>query len=276
MKKKRITSKIALRFAVVIILLVFLSPIVWMFISSLKTDVLFYSKKLVLFYWPTVTRYQKLLVEPAFVAYVRNSLIVASVTTLLTVAVSSLAGYVFARFKFKGNKAMQFWVLSQRMFSPITIAIPLYIIMRQFRLLDSHLALILAYTTFNVPLAVWMIKEFFQDLPIEIEEAALVDGCSTLQVYFKIALPLALPGVLATTVVCFIFSWNEFLFALILTNSTESQTLPVAMQLFIGVLNVRFADAFATASIICTPVFALVLWIQRHLVKGLSLGAVRG
>ncbi|MDQ3248304.1 MAG: carbohydrate ABC transporter permease, partial [Chloroflexota bacterium] len=180
--------------------------------------------------------------------------------------------YSLARFN-TGGQNFAFWILSQRFLPPIAVIFPIFLLFRTVRLIDTYTGLILLYATFNLPFAVWMMRSYFHEVPIEIEESALVDGASRWRVLWSMTLPLSIPGLIATAVFTFIFSWNEFLFALVLTR-TNVTTLPVAMTAFFGPEAAFWGQAGAMALIATLPVVILMLLTQRYLVRGLTLGAV--
>lgn len=208
---------------------------------------------------------------------IRNSIIVSSISTLIVVFVGSLTGYSFSRFKTGGN-FLPFWILSQRMLPPIIFIIPLFLIFKTLELVNTYQGLILAYTAFNLPYAVWMMRGFFDELPLEIEEAAMIDGCSRIGRFWRIAFPLATPGIVATFIFCFILAWNEFLFALILMRSRGMFTLPVTEYSFYfgGGSGFMFGPASMQAMIAIVPIIILSVYIQKYLVRGLTFGAVKG
>ncbi|MEM2922169.1 MAG: carbohydrate ABC transporter permease [Candidatus Bathyarchaeia archaeon] len=208
---------------------------------------------------------------------IRNSLIVGISSTIIIAIIGPMAGYSFSRFKVGGN-FLPFWILSQRMLPPIAFVIPIFLIFQSLNLVNTYPGLTLAYIAFNLPYAVWMMRGIFDELPVEIEEAAMIDGCSNFQRYWKIALPLARPGIAATFIFCFILAWNEFLFALILMRSRNMFTLPVTEYSFYfgGGSGFMFGPASMQAIIAIVPVIILSIYIQKHLVRGLTFGAVKG
>ena len=194
--------------------------------------------------------------------------------------VGSLAAYSLARFR-TGGKHLAFWMLSQRMMPPVVLVVPFFLLLRDVgdvvpRLgLDTRGALIVLYTVFNLPYVIWMMRSYFEGVPVELEEAAMVDGCTRFGVLWRITLPLALPGLIATATFTFIFAWTEFLFAVVITR-TDAVTLPVAIAGFTGSQGSNWGQASALAVVATGPVFLLGLLVQRHFVRGLTLGAVRG
>jgi multiple sugar transport system permease protein len=211
-----------------------------------------------------------------------NSLIIAFSTTVLAVAVGTAAAYSMARFQ-TGGKHLAFWFLSQRIMPPIAIVIPVFLLYARYTnewiglsLVDTHFGLILLYTVFALPFTVWMMYAYFRQMPVELEEAALVDGCTRLQALWKVAWPLAAPGIVSAAAFAFILSWTEFIFALVLTRS-HAVTLPVVLAgIITGFQGNQYGEASALTMVSLIPALAIGILIQRHLVRGLTLGAVRG
>jgi multiple sugar transport system permease protein len=212
----------------------------------------------------------------------RNSLIIAAATTLLAVAIGTTAAYSMARFR-TGGKHLAFWFLSQRMLPPVAVVLPIFLLYSRYSqdwfgyaLIDTHIGLILLYTVFALPFTVWMMYAYFRQMPVELEEAALVDGCSRLQALVKIAWPLAAPGIISAAAFAFIFAWTEFLFALVLARGTTT-TLPVALAGMVTSFQGNlYGEASALTMVSLIPALILGIFVQRHLVRGLTLGAVQG
>lgn len=206
-----------------------------------------------------------------------NSITVATVSSFIVLLLGCLAGYALSRFVFKKwkNKDIAIWILSNRMFPPVAIVIPLFLIMRTLRLLDTRSGLIIAHTLYNLPLAVWLMLDFFNELPRDIEEAALVDGCSRLGVFLKIAVPLSASGLVAVYVLCFIFSWSELLFVVSLSYS-KAMTLPVMIAGALSVRGLDFWKVSALTLIAVIPPIILATTMSKYLIRGLTLGAVKG
>ncbi|MEM3658721.1 MAG: carbohydrate ABC transporter permease [Candidatus Hadarchaeum sp.] len=202
-----------------------------------------------------------------------NSLIVSSSATVVAVFVGSLSGYAFARYQVGGN-TLPFWILSLRFFPPIAAAVPFFIMMNRFRLLDTHIAVIVPHLIITIPFAVWMIRGFVAEVPRELEEAAMIDGCSHLGVIRRVTLPLIAPGIVVTALFCFIWSWNEFLFALVLTRS-HAMTLPVAIAGMREAHGLMWGAVSAAATMATLPVLVMAIVLQKYLVRGLALGAVK-
>jgi len=253
---------------------VILFPPVVLFLTSIKTelDALSFPPKWI--FKPTLENYTEIFEFSPFARYLLNSFIVASLNTGVVLVLGSFAAYSLARFRFKGADDIAFWILSVRMMPPVAAIIPIYIIMRNLRLLDTPWSLVITYLTFNLPFAVWMMRSFFREIPREIEESALVDGCSIFRSFRSIALPLVAPGLAATGILTFIFSWNEFLFALILTGS-KAVTLPVGITGYMKETGINWGYMTAGGALALIPVIVFTILAQKHLVKGLTMGALK-
>jgi multiple sugar transport system permease protein len=206
-----------------------------------------------------------------------NSLVVSTTSSLLALFLGSLAGYALARFRFYRikNRDITIWFLSQRILPPVVVVIPFFLIMKALNLLDTQLALILVYTTFNLPFSVVIMRQMFKEIPEEIEEAALVDGCSHLDTFLRVALPLSAPALAATFILCMAFAWNELLFALILSQK-EAVTLPVFIAGSQQSRGVFFWFAATRSLLAALPPTFLALLVQPFIIRGLTLGAVKG
>ena len=267
-------KKIIFLLIVTVIFGVILFPPVVLFLTSIKTelDALSFPPKWI--FKPTLENYTEIFEFSPFTRYLLNSFIVASLNTGVVLVLGSFAAYSLARFKFKGADDIAFWILSVRMMPPVAAIIPIYIIMRNLRLLDTPWSLVITYLTFNLPFAVWMMRSFFREIPREIEESALVDGCSIFRSFRSIALPLVAPGLAATGILTFIFSWNEFLFALILTGS-KAVTLPVGITGYMKETGINWGYMTAGGALALVPVILFTILAQKHLVKGLTMGAIK-
>jgi multiple sugar transport system permease protein len=252
----------------------FLLPVVWIVITSFKAqgEVFHYPP----IFWPEhidFRHFSSVLNGPGGHA-LRDSLIVASANTALSLLVGVPTAYSISRFAV-GGQHLAFWILSIRMFPPVASAVPLFLLFQKYHLLDTYWALIIAYLTFNVPFVVWFVKGFFDDLPRDLEEAALVDGATRWRAFTGIALRLAVPGIVTSALLAFVFSWNEFLLALFLTRS-QVRTLPVALANLVGGHEIQWGEIAALTVIAIVPVIALALLLQRYVVRGLTFGAVKG
>jgi ABC-type glycerol-3-phosphate transport system permease component len=220
--------------------------------------------------------YRVLFDERDFWIPMRNSIVVASATTILAVSMGALCAYAIARLRFRGKTLLLAFVLAVSMFPQIAIVSPLYLALRAAGLLNSFPGLILPYLTFAMPLAIWFLVGFFRQLPIDLEEAALMDGAGRLRALRDVILPIARPGLATTAILTFLYSWNEFLFALSFTLGPERYTVPVAITLFRGQYQVPWGQVLAAAVVATVPVAAIVLLAQRRIVAGLTSGAVKG
>ncbi|HEX8846578.1 MAG TPA: carbohydrate ABC transporter permease [Pyrinomonadaceae bacterium] len=256
-----------------------LLPVYWLLTISLKTDLdqLSVPPKWFVF-GPTLTHYHNAFVERSFGQYLITSAIVAVLSTICALVLGTLAAYALARFRLphRLNTRLALWILSTRMFPPIVAAVPLFLLMSDLRLLDTTAALVITYTAFNLPFVVWMMRGFFKEIPRDLEEAALVDGDSRLGALRRVILPLVAPGLAATSVFCLIISWNEFLFALTLTQTDAAMTLPVGINGLVTQYKIEWGMMSAAGVVAMTPILVFALAVQRYLVRGLSLGAVKG
>ena len=211
------------------------------------------------------------------VKFLRNSLIVAVASTFLTTIMGAMAAYALSKtyIAFWIRRALMLWILVTRIFPPITTAIPYYVIIKNLGLADTYAALIITYVSYGLPFVIWLMLGFFQDLPADIEKAAIVDGCSMWQRFRQVVLPLTLPGLAVTAIFAFIYSWNEFLYASILTSFT-AKTLPVVISTFISDQYLRWGEMSAMGSMMIIPVMIFALATQKYLVRGLTFGAVKG
>ena len=203
-----------------------------------------------------------------------DSFVVASLSTLLAITVATFAAYALSRMQFRGRHAFINWVLSTRMMPPIAVAIPMFFIFKSLRLLDSYTGLVLIHAVMNLPLAVLLMKSFFDDIPADIDESAMLDGASRWLTFRRIVLPMTKGGIAATAVLCFIFSWTEFLFALTLTQ-TGIKTVPVVSSTFVTSIGTAWGNMAALGAAAIVPAFIVILLVQRHLVRGLTMGAVK-
>lgn len=259
----------------VLALCFFLFPILWMLLTSFKTTAQAFTSVPVLVFEPTLQNYRDVLLERGFLHYIQNSLLIGLVSTLATLALAVTVAYPLARYSPRGERQITSWILSLRIIPPIVTVVPLYIIFSRINLIDQYPALIIMYTFMNLPLAVWMMRGFFADIPRELEEAALVDGSTPIGSFFRIALPLVAPGLAATGMLALIFCWNEFLFANLLT-AARTKTAPVGLTEYATPVSVLWTQIMAAGTVVVLPVLVVGVFIQRFLVRGLALGAVKG
>lgn len=253
--------------------LFFLFPVYWMVATSLKTQVDAFAMPPKWFPPPSLESYHKVLFETDFLRQARNSLMTASANMVVVLALALPAAYAMSRHG-TGGKNLLMWFLSARMVPPIVGAIPLFVVAAQFKLVDTPVILPILYITMNLPFAIWMLKSFIDEIPRELDESAVVDGCSVFQVLRYIVLPLLAPGLVATGVFCFILAWNEFLLANIFTRRS-AVTLPVGIARFITEKQILWGYITAAATLASLPPIALLFLFQRKLVRGLTAGAVK-
>lgn len=203
-----------------------------------------------------------------------DSIIVAVGSTIVTILIATFASYALSRMRFAGQHHFVFWILSTRMMPPVAVAIPMFFIYKQFGLLDTYTGIILVHALMNLPLAVLLLKSFFDDIPTEIDEAALIDGASRWLIFRKIVAPMAIGGVAATAVLCFIFSWTEFLFVLTLTQ-TGLKTIPVVSSTFVTSTGTAWGNMAALGVGAMVPAFIFILMVQKNLVRGLTMGSLK-
>lgn len=257
----------------IVVAVIFIFPVYWLAITSLKPliHVLTFPPR----FLPvpaTLSGYAGALEARGAVVF-KNSLIIAVATTLITLLTGSFAAYSFARFNI-GGFHLPFWILSTRMMPAVASIIPLFLLINKLGFLDTYPAVIVAHLVLTLPFAVWMLRGFFMEIPVELEESAMIDGCSRLGALVRIGFPLVAPGLAVTALFCFVFSWNEFMFALILTRRVAT-TLPIVMAGMQAVHGVQWSIMSALAVIGIIPVVILSIVAQRYLVRGLTLGAIR-
>jgi len=257
-------------------LLFLLFPFYWTFVTSVKPESELYGETVT--YWPrtfTFDSYRKLFTEFNFLKPMANSLLVASITTVISLTVSLLAAYSFSRFRFKGRKLLMTMFLTNNMFPTVLLLIPLYAIMRKLGILYTPGSLVLSYTTFTIPFSIWLLNGYLDDLPLALEEAAMVDGANRAQAFMKIILPILMPCIVATGAYVFMTSWNEYTFAVMFTNEAN-RTIPVALKNLIGQLGVEWGMLTAGGIITIIPVCIMFFFAQKRLIAGLTAGAVKG
>jgi multiple sugar transport system permease protein len=260
--------------AVAVVVLFFGFPLYWTVLTSIKPADLIPASPPVFWFRPTLTYYREIFTQSTILSSLLNSSVVATSSTLVALVAGAPAAYALARFDFRGREQLAFFFLSTRMMPPVAVVLPFFLISRDLGLLDTKFVLVLAYSTFNVGFVVWLLRGFFAEIPQEIDEAAMVDGCSQATAFLRIVLPLAAPGLVAAGIICFIFCWNEFLFALILTN-LNAKTLPVTAAGFVTDRLVLWGNLCATAVITFLPVAVFALLVRRHLIRGMTMGGVK-
>ncbi|TMA13865.1 MAG: carbohydrate ABC transporter permease [Deltaproteobacteria bacterium] len=253
-----------------------LLPFLWFVLTSWKTpsEIEAIPPQIIpSFYWGF---YRSALEQYGLLRYMGNSVIVAGATTLFTIAIGSLAAYALARFRLSWTRFYLMLLLAISMFPQIAVAGPVWRILNYLNWLNSYHGVIAAYITLSLPMGIWIMTTFFKELPYEVEEAALVDGCTRLQVLWKVVLPLAAPGLFTAAILIFIHAWNEFFFALLILTNPTLQTLPVGIALFPGEYTMPWGEIAAASTMATLPLVFLTLLFQRRIVRGLSAGAVKG
>jgi multiple sugar transport system permease protein len=255
--------------------IVAIGPVYWALTTAIKTRADAFAYPPVFSFTPTFNSYDVIFSKFSYGTPLTNSLVVVAVSTLIACVVGMLAAYSLSRYRIKGGSAVMFALLSVRMFPAIALALPLYLLFSQAGLFDSRIGLIVAYTAFAIPIVVWMMRSFLDDVPTALDEAAMIDGYGRLSVLLRVVTPLALPGLVATATFVSILLWNEFLIANVLTSS-RAVTIPVSIVGFNTDRGIEWNYMAAGASLAILPVVAFTVLIHRYLVRGLTFGAVKG
>jgi len=262
-------------YAVLALYLAFvLLPILWVIQGSFKTTAQALKLPPALIFEPTFEAYRKVFLGGGLAKAFLNSFWIASLNVILALILGVPAAYALARWRSSVSEHLSFWILSIRMAPAFGIVVPMFILMREARLLDSPFAVTLVHLTINLPLAIWLLRGYFAELPEELEESARLDGASQLQVLWYIVIPMGLPMLMAVSALVFMLSWNEFLFAFVLTSS-QAVTVPVVITAIAGTMRFDWPLMSALSSLSLVPAFILVAYLQRHIVRGLTMGAVR-
>jgi multiple sugar transport system permease protein len=269
------TRSLAWRYlAAIAITAFFLFPVYWLFAVSLKTPQEIFASPPVWIPGDLQFGNFAVLFKDGDAYTVLNSLVVATISTVIAMFFGTIAGYSLARYR-TGGEHLAIWFISQRMIPPIAIVFPVFLLFAMLGWVDTYHGLILLYTAFNLPYVIWMMRGYFEDVPIELEESALIDGCTRWQALLRVVLPVARNGIFATAVFTFIFAWNDYIFALVLTR-TEVMTFTVQVTGYFGAQSTLWAKISAMSVLGTLPIFLAVATMQRYLVRGISLGAVKG
>lgn len=271
---RSLLSRIIVRIVLVLAVLFFAFPLYWMICTAFKDRITFLSYPPVFFFKPTLDNFIDVFESQDFIRAFVNSVIVGTSTVLASVLLGVPCAYGLSRFKIKGKDGISFWILSTKFAPAVIVLVPFFIIYSKLHLTDTYVGLILIYMILNIPLVVWIMNGFLRDVPISIEEAACLDGASRFTTFRKIVLPLVRPGIVATMILCLVFTWNDLLFGLIL-SSTNCQLLPVAIYNNISYEEIAWGKLCASGLIAVIPVSIFTLIIQKHLVTGLTFGAVK-
>ena len=259
----------------VLVLAVAVFPSYWMVTSSLKEQTDLLASPPVWFFRPTLANYLDIFADQRVTTAVLNSMIVSTATTVLAVLLGTPAAYALARFEFRGKRDLWFWFISNRMISPIVLALPVYLLARDLGLLNTYMVLILIYLTFTLPIVVWICTDQFRSIPPDLEQSARLEGANQFDIFWRIYLPLGAPGVAVSAIFAFIFSWNELLYALVLITSQGLKTAPVVATNFMSGYELPWGKIMATGTIIVLPVTVFALVVSRHMVRGLTMGATK-
>jgi multiple sugar transport system permease protein len=276
MKLKTIPKRAVFVLLVLLCLLFILTPFIWQFLTSIKPPAELYkmppqwipSRLHTGYYVSVFTAYP-------FARYLMNSAIVAGSTTILNLILASMCAYALARLKFKGAKFLPPIILIMSMFPAISALSPVYILLRDLRLTNTYFGLIVPYTIFSLPFAIWILINFFKTVPRGLEEAAAIDGCSWLRIIYSVILPLAAPGIFTSALLTFINAWNEYLFALTFMSSNNMRTVTVGIAMFPGLYEYPWGDIAAASIIVTVPLIILVLFCQKYIVSGLTSGGIK-
>ena len=270
-KGHRIASEV---FLLLLIIVFCIFPFYWMVTTSLKTQLEALASPPTWIFEPTFANYTQVLFEDKVGQSLINSLIVAVCTTALALILGTPAAYALSRFEFRRKKDLWFWFITNRMVSPIVLALPFFLIVRKLGMLDTHIVLILIYLTFNLPIVIWICTDQFRSIPWDLDEAAVLDGAKPFHIFWKICLPLAAPGIAVSAIFSFIFSWNELMYALVLTRKV-AKTAPAMAVGFMEGYHLPYGKIMATSTLIVIPVIVFALIAAKHLVRGLTMGAVK-
>jgi multiple sugar transport system permease protein len=267
---------IAAHYAVLVLLaLLCIAPIAVIFATSLRQQVQIFAEPLNFFFTPTLENYRAVLQEDKFDRYLLNSLFVGVVSTVITLVLGCMAAYGLARFKFRGRHTVAYTTLLLRTVPLAVLAIPVFMIWSEWKLVNSLWGLVLLYVAVNLPFTIWLLYGFVLQVPVELEEAAAIDGCGPLRIFSKVLLPLMAPGLAAASIFTFRIAWNEFILALVLTDR-QTRTLPVAASLFITDMGVDWGRVMAMGSLIAIPPLIFTFVAARQIISGLTAGAVKG
>ncbi len=251
-----------------------LFPVAWLATMAFRNDAAMFARPTEWLFTPTL-EHVRAVIDSGFPRYLGTSLLLSGVSTALVVLIGTPAAYAFARFELRWRDDLFLFILATRMAPPICMVIPFYLIFVRLDLLDTYLGLSLAYLTFNLSFYIWVLRSFCRDLPVELEEAAMVEGHSRFSVLLRVVMPLLRSGIVSTGMLCFIFAWNEFLFGFML-GGTAVRTLPVSLPTLITTQGVRWGELSVVAMLSLVPVLLAVFVLQKHIVRGLTMGAVKG
>lgn len=256
--------------------LVVLVPVAWMLSTALKPSEELFSQVV---RWlpvrPTLDAFARVFTDYPFATYFANSIVVVTLSTVIAIAFATFAGYGVSRFEFRGRGSLMTFLLLTQMFPSIMLLIPYFKLFQNFGLIDTRTALVIVYVSFQLPLCTWMMVGYFRSIPTELDSAAEVDGAGRIRTFFRIILPLTMPGVAATAIYAFISGWNEYLFALVLTSSEDKKTVPVGIGQLIGQYRIEWNDLMAASLYALVPLTLIFIFLQKRIVSGMTAGAVK-
>ncbi|WP_222429978.1 carbohydrate ABC transporter permease [Paenibacillus cremeus] len=275
--KRRVMTQLLLSYCILIVVAItVLIPVLWMLSTALKSDTEIFS---IPPRWipsdVTTAAFHRIWTDYPFARYFLNSILVVSASTIISLLFSCLAGYGASRFQFRGKGLFLTFLLVTQMFPSIMLLIPFYKIIQTLGLINTHTALIMTYISFTIPFCSWMMMGYFQSIPKELDEAAAIDGCSRLRTFYQIVFPLSLPGVAATAIYSFITGWNEYMFALVLTQSETMKTVPIGIGQLIGQYKIMWNDMMSASLVAIIPLTLVFLFFQKYLISSLTAGAVK-
>ena len=251
-------------------------PVTWLIYTSFKPRMLtFVSPPVWIRFTPTLENYRRLIQERNLLKPLFNSVVIVVISTTITIFVGSFASYVFSRYKKGWIRPTLFIILITNMIPPVVVILPLFLLARRLNLYDTRVMMIVVYTALSLAFAIWMLRSFFLEIPTEIEESALIDGCNKVGVLFRIIFPLTAPAIASTAILVFIFNWNEFIIALVIT-SRNAFTLPILANSLISAKGVMWGQIAAASTFITVPEIIFIMFAQKHIVRGLTMGAVKG
>ena len=262
-------------FLLFILAFLYIVPVIVLFLTSFKTQIQIMEKGFGWFFMPTLMNYSNVLLEQGFLRYMTNSLIVGLASTFFTLLIGGFASYALVRFNFFGKGTISFGTLLLRMIPPAVLVVPIYVLWSYFGLADTLLGLVVIYVGLNLPFTIWVLISFIADVPVELEEAAVVDGCGPWRIFFTIILPLIKPGLAAAAIFTFRIAWNEFILALVLTNRV-TRTLPVATTIYLTDTGVEWGNITAMGTLVALPAIIFTFLAAKQLIAGLTAGAVKG
>ena len=266
-------AQFVILFALVVITLFFLFPVLWALVTALKQHKDIFTNPPTLLFRPTLENFHFVLANSLYSSYFLNSVVASTVSAFVSTFVAALAAYGFSRFHIPASNNILMWILSLRMMPPMAIVVPFYLMAVTTHLYDTRIGLSVVLITVDLPIAVWMLVSYMDAIPVDLDDAAMIDGCSRFGAFLRVVLPLAAPGLAATLILCFIFSWNEFPLSVILT-SQDATTLPVSMMSWDTERGLQWGYMMAAGVMAAAPVILFAMVIQRYLVRGLTMGAV--